>query len=185
MSQCFVALGTWCVWRLALQAGLQEIISDAQNTFVRSLGAFLYFKSPSWLWENNPSRNSTSWGGLYFKECGNWWVFVGTRSWSGNAAEDQIHEVQERGNHSLSTGLVGSLSSVHFLLLPSKAFGTLKNILAHFLELSSPMDKSYRMSLNSLVSYHWGQAQHLFCGIFQTTHSYLMPEAVEESPVNL
>lgn len=143
-SQCFVALGTWCVWRLALlfcrtfflnlkQASLQGITPDAQKMFVRSLGAFLYFKSPSLLWENNPCRNSTSWRGLYFEECGNWRVFVGTKSWSGNAAEEQIHEVQERGNHSLSTGLVGSLFSIHFLLLTSKAFGTLKKYISSFL----------------------------------------------------
>lgn len=107
-SQCFMASWTWYVWRLSLpfcrtlflnlkQTGLQGMIPDAQKKFVRSLGTLLYFKCLSVFWENSPCRNLTSWRGLYFTEHSNWGGFVSIKSWSGNATEDQIFEVKERG----------------------------------------------------------------------------------------
>jgi len=42
---------------------------------------------------------------------------VDVKTSSGNATEDQMCEIKERGNHSLSIGLVGSWFSIHFVVV--------------------------------------------------------------------
>lgn len=127
--QGFVPSWAWCAWRPSLppcgtlfsiwnELVFREwVIPHAQKKFVKSLDALLCFKCLSLLCENNLCRNSTSWRGLPLTEHSNWGVLTGVKSWSGNVTEDQRWEVKERGNHSLSIGLVGSWFSIHFVVV--------------------------------------------------------------------